>query len=132
MKLNKIWSIVFLIYFAIMVLIVYSAYKGSLPTNLPTIKCFDECGHFILIGITALFAHLALNRHYFKLFFLKLPSAPTIIMLLSTIEEFFQKLSPRREFSYLDLLSDLGGVIFFLILDYTFRILIRKHKSPLT
>ncbi len=129
MKFNKIWSIVFLAYFAIIVLIVYLAYQGILPTNLPTNKYFDECGHFTLIGITALFAHLAMNRHFFKLSYIKVPVGPAIILLMATIEEFFQTLSPIREFSLTDLLSDLAGIVFFLFLDYLVRFFLRKFKK---
>ncbi len=129
MKFNKIWSIAFLTYFAIIILIVYLAYQGTLPTSLPTNPYFDECGHFILIGITALLAHLAIKRHYFKALVIKLPTAPSIIMIMATIEEFFQTLSPRREFSYTDLLSDLAGIVFFLILEIFIRFVLRKVKT---
>jgi VanZ family protein len=86
------------------------AYTGRLPTSIPAIPNIDLLGHAILIGGLAFFLDGALG--YRRLFagaaFPRL--APALIVIAAAIEEFAQRLSPRRESSLSDFAADVIGV----------------------
>ena len=110
------WLLIFLAYIAFIALILFHAYRGSLPlfVNLPF---YDKIGHFYLLGMLAYLAHRATNRYMVEIAGIFLPPAALIVTLLVILEELLQALSPNRTFSLLDLGAGFAGILFFLWLD---------------
>lgn len=95
------------------VLVSIGAYTGMLPTSLPAVPHIDKLGHAILIGPIAFFLDGALDHR--PLFrgraFPRL--APVAVLIVAGIEEYLQRLSPRRSSDWADFLADVVGVCFF-------------------
>jgi polysaccharide biosynthesis protein VpsQ len=76
----------------------------------------DKLGHFLLIGNLAMLFDLALGRRDLRAFTLRVPLAPTIVVVLVALEELSQRWFPgRRTFDLLDLGADVLGVIAFVL-----------------
>ena len=100
----------FAAHLTLVVLISIGAYTGTLPTSLPAIPHLDKLGHAILIGGLAFFLDGALDHR--RLFadhaFPRL--APVVILMVAGIEEYLQRLSPRRTSDLADFAADVVGV----------------------
>jgi hypothetical protein len=107
------FKIGFVAHLALVVLISVGAYTGRLPTSLPDIPHADKLGHAVLIGGLAFFLDGAMERR--RLFeahaFPRL--APVLVLLVAGIEEYLQRLSPRRSSDLADFAADVVGVCFF-------------------
>jgi hypothetical protein len=103
----------FVAHLSLVVLISVGAYTGRLPTSLPGFPHADKLGHAVLIGGLAFFLDGALERR--RLFearaFPRL--APVLVLLVAGIEEYLQRLSPRRTSDIADFAADVVGVCFF-------------------
>jgi VanZ family protein len=108
--LRRLWFAGFLAHSAMVVLISIGAYTGRLPNAIPSIPHLDLLGHAILIGGLAFFLDGALG--YRRLLagsaFPRL--APVLILIGAGVEEYLQRLSPRRESSLSDFAADVIGV----------------------
>jgi hypothetical protein len=103
----------FVAHLALVVAISIGAYTGRLPTSLPAFPHADKLGHAVLIGGLAFFLDGALERR--RLFeawaFPRL--APVLVLLVAGVEEYLQRLSPRRSSDLGDFAADVVGVCFF-------------------
>lgn len=113
MKSYRFWVVAFWFYLGILIAIIISAYLKILPVKSSVIPFYDTIGHFILIGIAAFLAHLALNKRSINCFNIPIPLAAIIVSLFTVTEECLQKLSPNRTFDLLDLVSDFCGIVLF-------------------
>jgi VanZ family protein len=103
----------FALHLALVVLISIGAYTGHLPTSLPDLPHFDKLGHAVLIGGLAFFLDGALD-HRTLLRGRAIPRlAPVIVLTVAGIEEYLQRLSPRRTSDIADFAADVVGVCFF-------------------
>jgi len=100
----------FMAHLTLVVLISVGAYTGMLPTHLPAVPHLDKLGHAILIGGLAFFLDGALDHR--RLFpahdFPRL--APVVILVVAGVEEYLQRLSPRRSSDLADFAADVVGV----------------------
>jgi len=89
-----------------------AAYTGRLPA-LPDVPHIDKLGHAILIGGLAFSLDGALDhRGLFKAHaFPRL--APVLVLAVAGVEEYLQRLSPRRSSDILDFAADVAGACFF-------------------
>jgi len=97
----------------LVVLVSIGAYAGVLPTALPDVPHLDKLGHALLIGGIAFFLDGAIDHR--PLFrghaFPRL--APVVVLIVAGVEEYLQRLSPRRSSDWADYLADVVGVCFF-------------------
>lgn len=103
----------FAAHLALVVAISIGAYAGMLPTAIPAVPHLDLLGHAILIGGLAFFLDGALEhrplvrgRSFPRL-------APVLVLIAAGIEEYLQRLSPRRTSDWNDYFADVVGVCFF-------------------
>jgi hypothetical protein len=103
----------FVAHLSLVVLISIGAYTGLLPTSLPDLPYFDKLGHAILIGGLAFFLDGALGHRplWAGISFPRL--GPTIVVVAAGLEEYLQRLSPRRSSDLGDFVADVVGVCFF-------------------
>jgi len=95
------------IFFAIFVLaITWLAYNDLIPKQVKVIPYYDSIGHFVLFGIYAYLADLALKGK--TVWFI--PVGPGLVILYAVIDEFLQKLSANRTFDLRDLFFGLLGI----------------------
>jgi len=113
MNFKNPWTIAFWFYLGIIITIIISAYLKVLPVKSATFPFYDTIGHFILIGLTAFFAHLAFNKKYANMLGFSLPIAPITVGILTLIEECLQHFSPHRTFDLVDLAANFCGIVFF-------------------
>jgi polysaccharide biosynthesis protein VpsQ len=111
--MQKLWTLGFAAQSTLVVIISIGAYAGVIPTVFQVVPHLDFAGHFILIGALAFFLDGALG--YRELIrgraFPRL--APVLVLTVAGIEEYLQRLSPRRTSDWLDFLADAAGVCFF-------------------
>jgi VanZ family protein len=97
----------------LVVLVSIGAYAGILPTSIAAVPHLDKLGHAVLIGPIAFFLDGALDHR--TLFrghaFPRL--APVAVLIVAGVEEYLQRLSPRRTSDWADFLADVVGVCFF-------------------
>jgi hypothetical protein len=103
----------FLAHLTFIVLVSIGAYTGRLPTSLPDFPHADKVGHAIFIGLLAFFLDGALGhrRIHPSLAFPRL--GPALVVTAAGIEEYLQRLSPRRSSDIWDFTADVVGVCFF-------------------
>lgn len=73
----------------------------------------DKIGHFLLMGMLAYLVNLLMECKTFKLGKWQILTGSVIVAVCVLIEEMTQIFIPTRTFSYLDLLSDLLGILTF-------------------
>jgi hypothetical protein len=95
------------------VLVSIGAYTGLLPTKLPNLPYADKVGHALFIGLLAFFLDGALDHRRLvpRLAFPRL--GPALVVMAAGIEEYLQRLSPRRSSDIWDFAADVVGVCFF-------------------
>ncbi|MFB2833657.1 hypothetical protein [Floridanema evergladense] len=113
---NKIWIFACSLYLGFLIFISTSAYLKSLSPLLTKVPFSDTFMHFLLLGLTAFFSHLALNKRYVMVFGILFPQAPLIIALCCMLDEILQRFSPKATSSLLGLMADLAGIILFYFL----------------
>jgi hypothetical protein len=111
--MQRLFRLGFAVHLTLVVLISIGAYAGVIPTVIRAVPHLDFPGHFILIGALAFFLDGALGlrelvrgRPFPRL-------APVAVLTVAGIEEYLQRLSPRRTSDWLDFLADALGVFFF-------------------
>lgn len=98
---------------AFLALIIGLAYGDVLSERMIYFPGYDLVGHFLLMGFAAFLLHLALNRRKVPVGRWALPAAVLWLAPISALEEAAQMLSPVRTFSWLDLLSNVAGILLF-------------------
>jgi hypothetical protein len=103
----------FLAHLTFVVLLSIGAYTGLLPTHLPELPGADKVGHALFIGLLAFFLDGALEHRRIdpRLPFPRL--GPALVVMAAGIEEYLQRLSPRRSSDIWDFAADVVGVCFF-------------------
>ena len=101
----------FAAHLALVVLVSAGAYAGVLPTSLAGLPGADKVGHFFLIGALGALLDGALARRASRIGPLRAPLGPTVVLIAAGVEEYLQRLSPRRDSSLADYLADVAGVI---------------------
>lgn len=122
MKKNQ-RALLFSIYIVLYILFLFLAYTDRLPEFLDEFP--DEISHAFIYGMFAALLHILIRRK--KISFI--PLAHLLVFLFSTGEEFIQKLVPDRTFNYADIVANLGGILFFLILDLIYVFLRKAEKD---
>ena len=125
----KTWfQAAFLVHVALVVAISVAAYTGHLPT-LPDVRHIDKLGHAILIGGLAFSLDGALeHRTLFRAHaFPRL--APLLVLVVAGVEEYLQRLSPRRSSDILDFAADVAGACFFTWLSLRLDAARRPHAA---
>lgn len=119
-RLNKYW------YFAISIL-VFMFIASSIPTKgIQGIPHIDKLIHFCVFGFYAFILNLAFNKQeniYIKNRNIKYVVI-LIVLLSSVFDELHQLLTPYRSFELLDIVADLSGAFFILLIDH----FIKKYK----
>jgi hypothetical protein len=130
---KRLFRLGFVVHLSLVVLISVGAYAGVLPTSVPDVPHLDWLGHAILIGGLAFFLDGALDHRSLMgappapqtppapppspwplrkgIAFPRL--GPAIVIAAAGIEEYLQRLSPRRSSDLGDFLADVVGVCFF-------------------
>lgn len=110
----------FAVQLTLVVLASVGAYTGVLPTQATAIPGSDKVGHFFMIGLLSFFldgaiaAHesdAALARRDVRVLGARVPLAAAAVLLVAGLEEYLQRLSPRRDSSIYDYLADVLGVV---------------------
>ncbi|MES2436542.1 MAG: VanZ family protein [Patescibacteria group bacterium] len=114
MKLFALAFFIFLVCFSIF------AYVGTMPTAIKMIPYYDSVGHFLLFGILASAADLALQRKTTKIFGFTLSLGITLVIAFALIDESLQVLSSSRTFDLHDLSFGLVGILSFYLLGKLF------------
>jgi hypothetical protein len=93
---------------SLVVLVSAGAYAGVLPTQLPSWPHADLLGHAVLFGMIGFFlaGAFALRGRAWWL-------APAAVLACAGIEEWAQRLSPRRSSCWSDFVADVVGVCIF-------------------
>jgi hypothetical protein len=111
--MQRFWKLGFAAQLSLVVIISIGAYAGVVPTVFTVIPGLDKLGHFILIGGLAFFLDGALD-HREALRGLRVPRlAPVLVLTVAGVEEYLQRLSPRRTSEWGDFFADAVGVFFF-------------------
>lgn len=76
----------------------------------------DKLSHFTLYGLLSVLAVVASNYHQIKIYSYYLPTAAIIVLLLAIIEEITQLFIINRTFDLIDVLADIMGIMFFMLL----------------
>jgi VanZ family protein len=110
--MNTFFRAGLVLHLGLVVVISVSAYAGVIPTSFAAVPHLDLLGHAILIGGIAFFldgalGHRGITRES------ALPLAPVIVLAVAGVEEYLQRLSPRRSSSWSDFAADVVGVCFF-------------------
>lgn len=113
---NRIWVVIFWLYFAFIITVSFLAYKQLIPVEIGRIPYYDTIGHFILFGLTGYLAHRALGRRTISS--LNLPLGFLLMTLFAIGEELLQLISPYRTASLKDLLVGLLGMLVLYWIDY--------------
>ncbi|HVY46102.1 MAG TPA: VanZ family protein [Minicystis sp.] len=100
----------FAAWLALVVAVSIGAYAGALPTSLPAVPGADKVGHFFLIGGLVFFLDAALARRDVGRRGVRVPLAAVLVLVPAAIEEYLQRLSPRRSSSFGDYAADVAGV----------------------
>lgn len=91
----------------------------------------DKYAHFMLYGGLAYLLHIALQGRWWRVWRISLPVAALVVLGFGLGEEISQLFTPRRQFDWIDLACNLGGVIFFMLLaEGTLWLLRRKAAGP--
>ena len=91
------------------------AYLGLLPGWLRAVPGYDKGLHFLLFGLAAFWLHAWLAGRRWA-WVGRLRVAVLLPFALAAADEFAQRLSPVRTFDWLDLASDLAGMVVFFTL----------------
>lgn len=128
LRVKNLFRAGFAAHLTLVVLISIGAYAGVLPTVLPAVPHLDKLGHAILIGGLAFFLDGVLDHR--RLFadhaFPRL--APVAILVVAGIEEYLQRLSPRRSSDLADFAADVVGVCFFTWLSLRVELRLRQRQ----
>ena len=90
------------------------AYTGLLPTVIQRVPHLDKLGHAVLIGGIAFFLDGVLEHRRAW----RSPSlAALAVLVVAGVEEYAQRLSPRRSSDLMDFAADVVGVCFFVWLS---------------
>ena len=109
--MHRLYRSGFYIWLALVVGISIGGYTGILPTSLPSFEGADKIGHFFLIGGLAFFLDGALRQRAIATPSFEIPFAPVAVLVVAGVEEYLQRLSPRRDSSFGDFAADVLGVI---------------------
>ena len=94
----------------LMVVIIFSAYAGLIPTTLHNIPFYDSAGHFVLYGLWGYFFGNAFSKPVIATKNFHVQIGVVITAIIAIIEEFIQQLFPVRSFSFYDLGFGLLGI----------------------
>jgi VanZ family protein len=83
-----------------------SSYVRHLPFG-------DKAGHFILYGLLAFLANLALDNKRIRVFSYRVLLGAMLVLTFAVLEEFTQIMLSTRDFELWDIACDLGGVACF-------------------
>ena len=83
-----------------------SSYVRHLPFG-------DKAGHFLLYGLLAFLANLALDNKRIRVFSYQVLLGAVLVLIFAIAEEFTQIMLSTRDFELLDIVCDLGGVALF-------------------
>ena len=90
----------------------------------------DKYVHFTLYGSLAFLLHVGLRGLAWRIGPLVLPVAAVVVLGFGLGEEISQLFSPRRQFEWVDLACNLGGVTLFTLLAHAaLRLLQRSSAS---
>lgn len=95
-------------------LLVFQADCGALPRWLAAIQAFpggDKFGHFLIAGLLSLTLNLAMHARVVRLGRIPLHLGSLLVFVVLAAEEFTQLWFPARTFSWLDLSSDVLGIL---------------------
>ncbi len=98
---------------ALALIVTQMAYLDILPLSLLHWPLADKILHFLLIGSIAFWLNLWLRGRVVPVGAWSVPLALLIPLAVALLEEGAQFLSPLRTASFIDLLSDLAGLLFF-------------------
>jgi VanZ family protein len=111
------WTVVVLALYVLLVVgIITLANVGGTEQVFAVVRLVpygDKLGHFVLIGLLALLADLALGRRDVTVGTMKVPLGPAIVSVLVVLEELSQIALPTRSFDLLDLTADALGIALF-------------------
>lgn len=114
LPVRRIAALLMLPFTAIFFLLVFQADRGALPRWLAAIQAFpggDKLGHFLIAGLLSLTLNLALSGRVLRLGRFSVYLGNLLVFLFMAAEEFTQLYFPARTFSWLDLSSDLLGIL---------------------
>lgn len=107
---NPRWRRYLIVYAVLMLAASLLAYTRNLPSFLERIPYYDLIGHFFLLGTLGLLTLKATEPWKLTLGPLVVAVAPVLITVFSIADEFFQKTSPNRTFSLLDMAANAAGI----------------------
>ena len=111
---TRFWRVAFVVQLVVVVAIATGAYLGWLPTFYQRLPHADLLAHAVLFGLLAGFLDGALGHRPLlrgRAPWLRL--APVLVLAVAGVEEYAQRLSPRRTSSFSDYAADVVGVVLF-------------------
>ncbi len=105
---NRSWKLVLTFYTVGIFIVLYLAYNRGIPAAVASIAHYDLIGHFTLYGAWSYLAYRGFDRKI---------TAPSILSLITIIEELAQMLSVNRTFSLIDLFFSLLGIWLVVLID---------------
>jgi polysaccharide biosynthesis protein VpsQ len=112
-RARRRWRAAFAAYLVIIFGISASAYLRLIPPGIITLPYFDTGMHFFLLGAASYLSHRALGGRAIALGALHLPLGPLVVAAVAVTDECVQALVPWRNFSALDMIANLAGVLIF-------------------
>ncbi|MBW4582818.1 MAG: VanZ family protein [Tildeniella nuda ZEHNDER 1965/U140] len=104
------WRVLAALYAAALLVILYLAYTGNVPSQLSQIPFYDKIGHVVLYGIAAYLGHRVFGYRRMTLLAIAVPLFPLLFGLGTVIEELLQSLSPNRTLDAIDLVASFSGI----------------------
>jgi len=125
--MKGLFRVGFALQLSLVVALSIGAYAGILPTSLPWFPNADKLGHALLIGGIGFFLDGALEHRRAW----RSPSLAAILVLaVAGVEEYAQRLSPRRTSDIWDFAADAVGVIFFVWMSRRVDAAIPTQATP--
>lgn len=90
----------------------------------------DKYVHFLVYGALAFLLHIALGGRSWRVWRIAIPVAAVLVLGFGLAEEITQLALPRRQFSVMDLASNLAGVVVFTALAQIVLWWIRRRGEP--
>lgn len=111
---RRIAAVLMLPFTAVFIVLVFQADRGALPRWLAAIHTFpggDKLGHFLIAGLLSLTLNLAIPERLVRFGRYSVYLGSLLVFITLAAEEFTQLFIQTRTFSWLDLSSDLLGIL---------------------
>lgn len=104
------WRLLAGLYASFLLVTLFLAYTGNLPSQLGRIPFYDKIGHLVLYSIATYLGQRVFSDRRFRLGAIALPMFPALFAIGTVTEELLQMLSPNRTLDAIDLVASFFGI----------------------